>query len=191
MLTYMILWMQRQARTLKADLHGRMESALGSGSGLAIATLAFTVVVREGLETVIFLAAGAGTADSPGAYLAGALIGLAAATLLGYLLYRGTLRINLRLFFTATGWLLIIFAAGMIANGCKELHEAGVLPRVVSHVWDTYRLLPDTTAFGRFMGALFGYDAAPSLTQVVGYFGYLALAGAAFLAGSRSRTVRS
>jgi high-affinity Fe2+/Pb2+ permease len=58
-------------------------------------------------------------------------------------------------------------------------------------VWDTYRLLPDTTAFGRFMGALFGYDAAPSLTQVVGYFGYLALAGAAFLAGSRARTVRS
>ncbi|HWI51167.1 MAG TPA: FTR1 family protein [Symbiobacteriaceae bacterium] len=187
MLTYMIIWMQRQARHMKENLQGRLETALGSGSALALGTLAFTVVAREGLETVLFLAAGAGAAGSASAYVGGAVLGGVTAALLGLLLYRGTLRLNLRAFFTATGWLLIIFAAGMLANGFKELQEAGILPVVIGQVWDTYELLPDTTALGRMLGALLGYDAAPSLMQVAGYFGYLILAGAAFLAGNRSQ----
>lgn len=187
MLTYMIVWMQRQARHIKTNLHGRLESALGSGSAFALGALAFTVVVREGLETVLFLAAGVKAADSTGLYVGGAALGGVVAAVLGVLLYRGSLRLNLRVFFGVTGWLLVIFAAGMLANGVKELQEAGVLPALVGHVWDTYELLPDTTAFGRMMGALFGYDAAPSLLQVAGYFGYLALAGAALISGSRSR----
>lgn len=188
MLTYMVLWMQREARSLRQNLQGRLERALGSESALALGALAFTVVVREGLETVLFLAAGAGAGDSAALYLGGAVLGGVTAALLGLLIYRGTLRLDLRLFFRVTGWLLIIFAAGMVANGFKELQEAGVLPAVVGQVWDTYALLPDTTAMGRMLGALFGYDAAPSLMQVAGYFGYLLAAGAAFLLGNRSRT---
>lgn len=187
MLTYMVVWMQRQARQIKSSLHGRLDSALGSGSAFALGALAFTVVVREGLETVLFLAAGVKSADSSALYLGGAALGGISATFLGVLLNRGSLRLNLRLFFSVTGWLLIILAAGMLANGVKELQEAGVLPVIIGDVWDTYQLLPDTTAFGRMLGALFGYDAAPSLLQVAGYFGYLALAGAALISGSRSR----
>lgn len=176
-LTHMLIWMQREARQMKANLHGRLETALGSGSAWALAAVAFTVVVREGLETVLFLAAGAGTAASGGAYAAGALAGGATAAFLGFLLYRGSLRLNLRLFFSITGWMIIVAAAGMVANGIKELHEAGVIPRVVSAVWDTYHILPDTSTLGRFLSALFGYDPTPSLIQVTGYVSYLVLAG--------------
>lgn len=190
-LTYMVLWMQRQSRGIKAELHGQMDVALSRGSSWALSLLAFTVVVREGLETVLFLSAGAATADVPATYLLGALAGGALATVLGVLLYRGSLRLDLRVFFTVTGWALIIFAAGMLANGFKELHEAGLVPRVVAHVWDTYDWLPDTTTFGRIMAALFGYDASPSLMQVTAYFGYLVAAGGFFWLGSRSRAART
>jgi high-affinity iron transporter len=187
MLTYVILWMQREARHLQANLHGRLTTALGTGSALALVTLAFTVVVREGLETVLFLIAGLGAADQPLLYLLGALGGALAAALLGVLLYRGAIRLDLRRFFGLTGWLLTVFAAGMLANGFKEFHEAGVVPRVVSHVWDSYHLLPDTTALGRMLAALLGYDASPSLVQVAAYFGYLLLVGSFMLRGRRPR----
>jgi high-affinity iron transporter len=180
-LTHMLIWMQRQSRGLKADLQSRMDAALGSGNTWALGTLAFTVVVREGLETVLFLSAGATASGSATLYTAGAVGGGLAAAFLGYLLYRGSMRLNLRRFFSVTGWLLVICAAGMLANGIKEFHEAGLIPKVVEEVWDTYNLLPDTSTFGRFMSALFGYDATPSLAQVAGYFGYLILAGVALI----------
>lgn len=184
LLTWMILWMQRQARSLRAEIQGRLESA--DGSYLALAGVAFTVVIREGLETVLFLLAGASRTDSVAAYGLGALAGGLVAVVLGYLLYRGGIRLDLRRFFTLTGWLLIFFAAGMIANGFKELHEAQVVPRVVGHVWDTYDLLPDNSQVGRLLAALLGYDASPSLVQVAGYLGYLVVTGFAFWRGIRT-----
>jgi high-affinity iron transporter len=120
------------------------------------------------------------------AYGLGALAGGLVAVVLGYLLYRGGTRLDLRRFFTLTGWLLIFFAAGMISNGFKELHEAQVVPRVVGHVWDTYDLLPDNSQVGRLLAALLGYDASPSLVQVAGYLGYLLTAGSAFWRGMRT-----
>ena len=173
-LSYMVLWMQRQARHLKAELHTRVDQALATGSRLALAAMAFTVVGREGLETALFLIAGSLQAGSGLAYVAAGAGGGLVATLLGYLLYRGSLRLNLRLFFRVTGVLLIVFAAGMLANGLKELHEVGMVPPVVPHVWDTYELLQDNTAVGRLLAALFGYDASPSLVQVAAYVAYLA-----------------
>ena len=188
-LTHMLIWMQREARHMKARIEGQVAAALTRGSTLSMALLSFTVVVREGLETALFLLAGARTADSLPLYLGGALAGVLAATALGVLLYRGSLRLNLRWFFGVTGWLLVLAAAGMLANGIKELHEAGVVPQVLAHVWDTYHLLPDTTAVGRLLGALAGYDPTPSLVQVVGYFGYLLLAGSLLVRSTMQRGV--
>ncbi|HLO02536.1 MAG TPA: FTR1 family protein [Symbiobacteriaceae bacterium] len=185
LLSQMILWMQRESRCLKANLQCAIEQR--GNSPRALALLAFTVVVREGLETVLFLSGGAGTADSTLTYWGGALVGLAIASLLGLLLYRGALRLDLRRFFTVSGWLLILFAAGMIANGVKEWHEAKLLPQVIPHIWDTYALLPDTTVVGRLVGALLGYDPSPSLLQVLGWAGYLLVAGLAFYRGQAPR----
>jgi high-affinity iron transporter len=186
LLSHMLLWMQREARHLKAQLQSAVDER---DQGFALGFLAFTVVVREGLETVLFLAGGARAGGPPLTYWGGGLLGLAAAAVLGALLYRGAIRLDLRRFFTLSGWLLILFAAGMVANGVKEFHEANFLPPLIAHVWDTYDLLPDTTLVGRFVGALFGYDPSPSLLQLLGWITYLALAGAAFYRGGRpSRT---
>jgi len=182
-LTYMILWMQRQARYLKAELQHRVDRALASGSQVALAAVAFTVVGREGIETALFLVAGSLQAGSGLAYALAGLAGGGVAALLGYLLYRGSLKLNLRLFFNVTGVLLIVFAAGLLANGVKELQEVGVVPGIIRHVWDTYDLLQDNSEIGRLLATLFGYDASPSLTQVVAYFGYLAGLLAIYLRG--------
>lgn len=185
LLSQMILWMQKESRHMKANLQHAMEQR--GRSQRALALLAFTVVVREGLETTLFLSGGASTSDSTLAYWGGAVVGLLIASLLGVLLYRGALRLDLRRFFTVSGWLLILFAAGMIANGVKEWHEAGLLPQLIPHIWDTYALLPDTTVLGRLIGALFGYDPSPSLLQVLGWVGYLLFAGTAYRRGRAPR----
>jgi high-affinity iron transporter len=187
LLTYMIFYMARQARGLKAELHRRADRALQRGAAWPLAILAFTVVIREGLETVVFLAAGSAVATSIAAYVAAAVLGAALAAALGYLLYRGSLRLDLRRFFAITGLVLIVFAAGLLANAVKELQEAGTLSTLVAHVWDTDHLLPDTTTIGRMLAALLGYDASPSLEQVTAFLGYLGLVGIPFWLGSRPR----
>lgn len=188
LLTYMVVWMRRQARGLRAEIHDRVDTALGSGSVWAITGLSFLLVIREGLETVVFLAAGANYAGAALPYAAGAVAGGMLAAGLGYLLYRGSLQLDLRLFFHVTGVLLIVFAAGLLANAVRELQEVGFVPRGIAHVWDTYHLPPDTTPFGRMLAALFGYDASPSLTQVSAFFGYLVLVGIPFSLSIRQRS---
>jgi high-affinity iron transporter len=183
LLTQMLFWMRRESKRLKANLERAVD--MQGDNCLTLACLAFTIVAREGLETVLFLAGGASTAETLSLYWLGAVWGLAAAGLLGLLLYRGALRLDLRRFFSVTGWLLIFFAAGLVANGVREWHEAGLLPPLVAHIWDTYNLLPDTTVLGRLVSALFGYDPSPSLLQVGGWASYLLLAGSLFHRGGR------
>lgn len=184
-LTYVIIWMKRQAWNIRERLHGQVETALKSGSRLALAALSFTVIVREGIETVLFLQAGAATAlaapSSVHWYWAGAAAGLLAAVLLGVLAYSGSARLPLRAFFNVTGVLLIFFAAGMIANGLHALQEVGLVPPLVEHVWDTNWLVSDYSFAGQLLAALLGYDAKPSLVQALSFFGYLAVGLALFL----------
>ncbi|MGE5675813.1 MAG: FTR1 family iron permease [Mycobacterium leprae] len=182
-LTWMILLMQRTARDLKATLTGKMDAALTSGGRWGLTFLAFAVVGREGLETVLFLAGGTATAASGLLYLLSGVMGGLLAALLGWGIYRGSMRLNLRKFFTFSGLVLIVFGAGMLANGMKELHEAQWVPALVAHVWDTYNLLSDTSVAGRLLAALLGYDSSPSLVQVLAYFGYLLLTGTLFVLG--------
>lgn len=172
-LTWMIFWMRRQAVNIRASLHAEIRSALDRGAALGLVTLAFIAVVREGVETALFLFAASRTAGSPLAFVVGGLIGLLLAVLIGLAVYRGTSRLNLRTFFNITGLILIVFSAGLFAYGIHEFNEGGMLPPLVAQVWNTGRVLPDESGLGRFLAALFGYTSDPSLLQVIGYFGYL------------------
>ncbi|HEY82114.1 MAG TPA: hypothetical protein G4O01_02350 [Dehalococcoidia bacterium] len=175
-LTWMIFWMRRQAVNIKAHLQAQIDSVVTAGSSLGLVVLAFVVVVREGIETVLFLFAATRMAESAVLFATGGFLGLAAAIGIGYSIYQGTSRLNLRAFFNVTSLVLVVFAAGLLAHGIHELQEAAVLPTVVEHVWDINHILPEKSGVGRFLTAIAGYNGNPSLVEVVAYFVYLALA---------------
>ena len=175
-LTWMIFWMRKQAVNIKAHLHAQIQSVLTTGSPLGLVILAFVVVVREGIETVLFLFAATRAAESPLLFTMGGFLGLAIAIVIGYSIYKGSSRLNLRTFFNVTSLVLILFAAGLLAHGIHEFHEAGIIPPMVEHVWDINYILPEKSTFGRFLTAIVGYNANPSLIEVIAYPLYLALA---------------
>jgi high-affinity iron transporter len=171
-LTWMIFWMGRQGRALGAELERNVRRATtGSGGSWALFSLAFIAVLREGIELALFLTAAAFSA-TPTATLLGGLLGLAAAAATGWLLYATTARLNLRVFFQVTSFLLIIFAAGLVAHGVHELNEVGWIPSVIEQVWNTTPLLDENSGGGELLKTLLGYNANPSLTEVIAYLGY-------------------
>lgn len=184
-LTYMVVWMRRQSSGIKADLQEKVQSALSSGSGVALGLMAFLVVVREGVETALFFFASS-RSSTPAESLVGGLLGLGIAALLGYSIYRGSHRLNLGSFFNTTGVLLVIFAAGMLAHGVHEYQEAGFLPAVVEHVWNLNWLVDEKATLGRFLSALIGYNGDPTLLEVLSYAGYLAVSLAYFFGSARA-----
>jgi high-affinity iron transporter len=175
-LSWMIFWMRKQAVNIKAHLHAQIQSVLTSGSSFALVMLAFVVVVREGIETVLFLFAATRVDESTVLFIIGGLLGLVIAIAIGYGIYKGTSKLNLRVFFNVTSVVLIFFAAGLLAHGIHELQEAAIIPTVVEHVWDVNHILPEKSTFGRFLTAIFGYNGNPSLIEVGAYFTYLVLA---------------
>ncbi len=168
-LTWMIFWMRKQAVNIKKHLHAQIQSALGSGSTFGLLGLAFIAVVREGIETVLFLFAAVRVSESALLSALGGILGLAIAIGVGYGIYKGTSKLNLSTFFKVTGLLLILFAAGLLAYGIHELQEAGIIPVVIEHVWDINHVIPETSIIGRFLAAVFGYNANPSLLEVIAY----------------------
>jgi high-affinity iron transporter len=146
LLTWMIFWMRRQARTIRQELERQVESALATGSALALAAVAFVGVLREGIETALFLF---GTVEGTNAALASAsaAVGLAAAVLLGYGFYRGAARLNLRRFFTVTSVLLLLFAGWLLAQGLHELEEAGAFPEGEGYLIGAFILLAAPTLY--------------------------------------------
>ncbi len=174
-LTWMIFWMRKQAINIKGHLHAQIQSALGSGSALALLGLAFVAVVREGIETVLFLFAATRVAESAVLSVAGGILGLGIAVAIGYSIYKGTSKLNMRAFFNVTGLLLILFAAGLLSHGIHEFHEAGIIQPVIAHVWDIDHILPEQSVIGRFLTAILGYNANPSLVEVLAYVSYLGI----------------
>ncbi|HZB01370.1 MAG TPA: iron uptake transporter permease EfeU [Actinomycetota bacterium] len=196
-LTWMIFWMRRQGARIRSELQEKVDTALVTG-GLALAGLAFFAVLREGIETALFLFAAAqgtaveGTEVAPAAQLAGAALGLAVAIVLGVLLYRGGIRMNLRSFFRVTGWILIVVAAGLFAYSLHELQEAGWIPILEAHAYDLSASLPDDEGVGAILRGLVGYNADPTWLEIVGWLGYLVVVGLLYLRppaapGSKSR----
>lgn len=185
-LTWMIFWMRRQGARIKSDLQEKVDTALVTG-GFALAGLAFFAVLREGIETALFLYAAAkgtaveGTNAAPAAQVFGAILGLGLAVVLGAMLYRGGIRMNLRSFFRVTGLLLIVVAAGLFAFSLNELQEAGWLPLLRAHAFDITSVLPDDAGAGAILRGLLGYQADPTWLEVSGWVGYLAVVGGSFL----------
>jgi high-affinity iron transporter len=179
-LTWMIFWMRKQARSIKHELEEKLQSAILSGSAVGLASVVFFAVLREGWETALFIFA-VGESSTPLATGIGAVIGLAISISLGVALYMGSRRLNLRQFFTFTGILLIVFAAGLLAHSVHEFQEAGVLPETVEHLWNTNAIVSEDSHVGRFMTALFGYNGDPSLLEVAVWLGFLVTALTLFL----------
>lgn len=128
LVTWMVFWMRKAARGIKAELEGKLEGALDVGP-LALAVVAFMAVGREGLETALFLWTNiSNSTEGSTQPIVGAVLGLVTAIVLGYLLYRGGLKLNLKVFFTWTGAALIVVAAGVFGYGFHDLQEADVLP---------------------------------------------------------------
>jgi high-affinity iron transporter len=183
-LTWMIFWMRRQARRIKGELEGSVDQAIAShgDARFAVMTVAFLAVAREGLEAALFLIAAA-TTENGLAVLVGGLIGLAAAAVLGALVVLGGRRMPMRQFFTVTGLILIVFAAGLVSRTVLWLQAAGELGTVWNNVYDltAYRWLTVSTESGRFLGAMLGWDPRPSIEQVVAYLLFLVTVAWLFL----------
>jgi len=175
-LTWMIFWMERQGRQIQVELERDVRQAVAASSGWALFGLAFVAVLREGIETVLFLTAAAFSA-TPAQTLIGGALGLAVAAALGWLLFAAGRRLDVRAFFRVTGALLILFAAGLLAHGVHELQEAAILPTFVEHVWDINPIVDENSAVGVFLKALFGYNGDPSLLEVVSYIAYFGVVG--------------
>ena len=172
LVTWMIFWMARNARSMKGELEGSMEKAISVGSG-AVVAMALLAVGREGLETALFLWASIQSAGSTTGPVIGAALGLIAAAALGVMIYRGAVRINLRAFFQWTGVFLVIIAAGVLAYGVHDLQEAGILPGINNLAWDISAQLPPTSVVGTLLKAIFNFSAETTVLQAVAYLAYL------------------
>ncbi|UQU67453.1 FTR1 family protein [Couchioplanes caeruleus] len=189
LVTGMVFWMRTAARMLKTDLHDKLGQALAIGP-LAVAGVAFIAVAREGVETVLFISQSIDSVRASGSSSApvfGALLGIGVALLLGYGLYRGTVKLNLKTFFTWTGVLLIVIAAGVLRYGVHDLQEAGVAPGGTATAFDLTGLLPPTSWYGTLLSGTLNIEADPTWLEVGVWCAYLIPVLALFLL-LRSRT---
>ncbi|MFD9438894.1 iron uptake transporter permease EfeU [Streptomyces sp. NPDC060006] len=186
LVTWMVFWMRRTARHLRSELHGKLDAALRMGTGALVAT-AFLAVGREGLETALFVWASVrASGDGTQGPLIGVLLGILTAVVLGYLFYRGTVRINLARFFTWTGGMLVIVAAGVLAYGVHDLQEADFLPGLTDKAFDISGTIPPDSWYGTLLKGVLNFQPDPTVVQVVVWVAYLVPTLAFFLAPQRS-----
>lgn len=190
-LTGMAFWMKRQAGGISRELRAQIDTAIGKGSVTALVLLAATSVGREGLETTIFLFAGSSSGNSGLDFVVGGVLGFAIAAVIGVGIYRGTSRVPMRAFFLASGIVVIVLAAGLLANSVVKLYEAAIITDLGSRPWDFEGYISITSTTGKFLSTLLGYDSAPSTLQIGLYWTYLVGAiGAFVLLPVASRPVR-
>src|SRR4051795_2796178 len=170
--TYMIVWMRRHARGIKAQLEGDAASALAVGSTMALVGMAFLAVLREGFETSVFLLAAFQEASNTTTAGAGSVLGLLAAVAIGIGLYRGGVRINLTRFFRLTGIVLVFVAAGLLASAAHTAHEAGWINGLQSQAIDLSWLVQPGTISGSLLTGMLGLQPTPTVVEVVVYMLY-------------------
>jgi high-affinity iron transporter len=193
LVTWMVFWMRKAARGIKAELEGRLDSAIAMGTG-ALFVVAFLSVGREGLETALFLWTNIShSTGSPLQPVGGAVTGLIVAVVLGYLIYRGGLKLNLKTFFTWTGAGLIIVAAGVFGYGFHDLQEADVLPGITSVALEPTKFFAHFGSFGDWLQTVFQgiLNVTPQITwlQLVAWVVYAVTAMFFFLRPSRPAAV--
>jgi high-affinity iron transporter len=169
--TAMVFWMRTQARRLKGELQGRLDSALRGGA-VALALVAFLAVGREGLETAVFVWSAVQAAGSGASPMVGAVLGLAVASVVGWGIYRRSVSLNLATFFTVTGAALVVVVAGILAYGVHDLQEASLLPGLHSLAFDVTRQVPPSSWYGALLKGIFNFSPDASWLQVVAYLGY-------------------
>ena len=172
LITWMIFWMGKTARHLKTDLQHKLDDAVAAGKW-AVVVMALLAVGREGLETALFLWAGAqatGTTTKP---LLGAVLGLAVAVLLGWAVYKGAVRLNLRVFFAWTGMFLIVVAAGVLSYGVHDLQEAGILPGLHDLAFDVSAQIPPSSWYGTVLKGVFNFSPATTWLELAAWWLYL------------------
>lgn len=175
LVTTMVFWMRYQSRTLKSSLENEMSAAVQKGHPRALFATAFFAVVREGIETALFIAA-VGFTNKNIDTLTGSILGLGIAALIGYLIFVSTLRLNLRTFFSVTSILLLVIAAGLFGRAIHEFIEVGILPAIQEGIYNVGSILPAESTVGQILKALIGYNASPDMLETIGYVGYLVLA---------------
>jgi high-affinity iron transporter len=171
LLTWMIFWMSRQARFMKANLEADVHRASQIGKR-AIFFVAFVAILREGIELALFLAASVFATSNALQTTLGAILGMGTAILLGWSIFAATVRLDLRRFFQVTGFMLVLFAAGLVAHGIHEFTEVGWIPAIVEHIWDLTSIVSADSTLGQLLGALFGYNPNPSLSEMIAYVAY-------------------
>lgn len=179
-LTYMTFWMRNHARTLSADLKARTDAAMDRGSRSGMVLLAAQAVGREGVETVVFTLAILFAGSARGA-LVGAVSGFVVSMAVAVSIYRLGHRINIGRFFTVVGGLLMVFAAGLLADAVQNMQGLGWLPLLRHPLWHTASLLPEGSALGDVAHVFLGYAQSPSVLQAAVYVLYLAIGLVAFL----------
>lgn len=176
-LSSMVFWMRKVARSIKRELHQSLDSALSGSRNQtwALIAMVFFAVAREGLETVFFLLAVFQQSSGSGAPL-GALLGLLVSVAVGVALYRGSLRLNLGQFFRWTGLFILVVAAGILANSVQALHEAGLWNHLQDVVFDISATLPMDGPTGAVLAGMFGYQDAPTVSTLGAWLIYLVVA---------------
>ena len=184
--TWMVFWMLRAARGLSRELRSDVDSHL-AGAGWGLVLVAFLAVGREGIETALFIWAAVQASGSTALPLAGAALGIVVAVVLGYLIYRGVLSINLSKFFTYTGVILIVVAAGVLAYGVHDLQEAGVLPGINSLAFDVTAAVPPDSWYGTLLKGTLNFSPATTWLEAIVWVAYVVPVMTIFILKSRQR----
>jgi len=180
MVSYMVIWMRRHSRQLKAELEGLAAAAIGDGgrrAGRAMVLMAFLAVLREGFETVVFLLAAFDETGDTASAAGGALAGIAVAVVLGWAIYRGGVRLNLSKFFRATGLVLVLVAAGLVVNALHTAHEAGWLNAGQGGTVDLTWLVRPGSVQSALLTGMLGIQQHPVVIEVAGWLAYLVPVG--------------
>lgn len=184
LVTWMVFWMKRTARSLRNELHGKVDTAL-TGGPISLALVAFFAVAREGLETALFIYTNFKTVGAASTATIGLILGLSLAVVLGYLIYNRSVKLNLSKFFTITGVALIIVAAGVLSYGIHEFQELGFLPGEDNFLWDVTPWIAKESILGSLLGGTVGFDTTTSFVQFFAWAVYLVAVLVPYLAKAK------
>ena len=168
----MVVWMKRHSRELKGSLEASAEEALVLGSSWALVGMAFFAVLREGLETAVFLLAVFGNSKNPAATGTGAALGIAVAVGLGFAIYKGGVRINLSRFFRFTGFVLVLVAAGLLASAVHTAHEAGWIDVLQAQAFDLRWLVAPGSVRAALLTGMLGLQPVPTVGETLAWLLY-------------------
>ena len=182
--TWMVFWMRRTARGMRAELDGRLSSALELGA-LAVAVTAFLAVAREGLETALFFWSAVQAAGSTTSPVVGFALGILTAVVLAWLLYRRSVKLNLARFFTWTGAGLIVIAAGVLSYAVHDLQEGGVIGGLNTLAFDVSQHISQASWYGALLKGVINFTPRTTVAQAVAWCAYIVPVMAVFVFAGR------